>query len=179
MKITTKTKSQPEPTSLPPHPTLSLNDFSESYVEETFLGTLLLADSLPDNLGGLLARLEVQDFHNEEHQLLYNAIKDVQKKSGKIVAADVIKLLRNVISSGKVSVHLFSKLANIIPFNDDLNILALNIKKQAAIRRLGKTLEEQSQKLDNCINPLAWISECQDVLETGKNTFIQITKTFA
>ncbi len=176
MKITTKQVKGEEVKEKPlPSPALPSDTFASLYAEETLLGTLLNNPSEKELAQGYFDLLEPSDFQDIEHQLLFSAIKHVFEKTGRILPADVIKLLRDEFATKKISIELFSRLANVIIFSGDLSFLIYEIKKTSILKSLEKTIQEKFKSKDS-FDVLGIINQCEELLAENKRVLIQLDK---
>jgi hypothetical protein len=149
--------------------------FAFFYAEETLLGTLLNCCPLSDQTPVLMCFefLGSSDFQDTEHQLLFSAIKNVFQKTGRILPADVIKLLRKEFVNKKVSVELFSRLANVIVFNGDLSLLIYEIKKTSILHTIKQSFHEKLNSEDE-VDTIGLITQLQSLLSEKKETLLQL-----
>lgn len=111
--------------------------------EQSVLGSILIK---PDCFGTVAALLTAEDFYLEEHQHIYNAMRDMFLSSRQI---DPVTLLNTLVQNGAYTeqngMDYIAQIAHIVPTAANVKDYATIVHEKSILRRLIAACEEISE----------------------------------
>lgn len=134
------------------------------YAEESLLGSLLHENGLGETqVEKLLNYLDPSDF-SELYRPIYKAVRICYSETGTIKYYSLVKLLREDFKKNSIPRDIFNRIVQVIPFTENIWVLAEEIKRSSIRRKMSSQLEQYSQDAIRCLNPLLFIKEIKNNL---------------